>query len=153
MTASNPVAEITVYTLPTCVHCVRAKALLARRDIPYEEIDVSDVPRFRHWLSEQTGGSTVPQIVIDGSPIGGADRLAGLDRSGVLTAIAKNEPFPITCEQRRVSPRSLAHLAAARIKGDRAVSPVQRLELKLDRAGRIVEAKRPPSPTRKGQLS
>ncbi len=35
---------ITVYTLPTCVHCVRAKALLARRGIPYEEVDVNGVP-------------------------------------------------------------------------------------------------------------
>jgi len=138
MVASDQ-AGITMYTLPTCVHCVRAKALLARRGIRYEEVDVSGVPRFRHWLAEQTGGSTVPQIVIDGVPIGGADRLAGLDRWGILTAIAENERFPITREQRRISPRSLAQWAAARLRGERAVSAVQRLELKLDRAGRIVE--------------
>jgi len=140
-------AVITVYTLLTCVHCVRAKALLARRGIRYEEVDVSGVPRFRHWLAEQTGGSTVPQITIDGIPIGGADRLAGLDRWGILTAIAENEQFPIVREQRRLSPHSLAHWAAARLRGQRGVSAVQRLELRLDRAGRIVEAKRasPPS--------
>ncbi len=55
MVASDQ-AAITVYTLPTCVHCVRAKALLARRGIRYEEVDVSGVPRFRDWLAEQTGG-------------------------------------------------------------------------------------------------
>ncbi len=133
---------ITVYTLRTCVHCVRAKALLARRGIPYEEVDVSGVPRFRRWLREQTGGSTVPQIVIDGMPIGGADRLARLDRWGILTAISENEPFPIRREQRRISPHSLAKWAAARVRGQRGVSAVQRRALKLDRAGRIVEAKR-----------
>jgi len=84
----------------------------------------------------------VPQIVIDGIPIGGADRLARLDRWGILTAIAENEPFPIAREQRRMSPRSLAHWAAARLRGQRGVSAVQRRELKLDRAGRIVEAGR-----------
>jgi len=141
MVASDQ-AVITMYTLPTCVHCVRAKALLARRGIRYEEVDVSGVPQFRHWLERQTGGSTVPQIVIDGSPIGGADRLARLDRWGILTAIADNEQFPITHEQRRVSPHSLARWAAARLRGQRGVSAMQRLELKLDRAGRIVEAKR-----------
>ncbi len=141
MVASDQ-AVITVYTLPTCVHCVRAKALLARRGIRYEEVDVSGVPRFRHWLAEQTGGSTAPQIVIDGIPIGVADRLAGLDRWGILTAIAENERFPIAREQRRISPHSLAQWAAARLRGQRGVSAVQRLELKLDRAGRIVEAKR-----------
>jgi len=141
MVASDQ-AVITVYSLPTCVHCVRAKALLTRRGVRYEEVDISGVPRFRHWLAEQTGGSTVPQIVIDGIPIGGADRLAGLDRWGILTAIAENERFPIAREQRRISPHSLAQWAAARLRGQRGVSAVQRLELKLDRAGRIVEAER-----------
>ncbi len=108
MVASDQ-AVITVYTLPTCVHCVRAKALLARRGVRHEEVDVSGVPRFRHWLEEQTGGRTVPQIVIDGIPIGGADRLARLDRRGILSAIAENEQFPIAREQRRTSPHSLAH--------------------------------------------
>ncbi len=137
-------AVITVYTLPTCVHCVRAKALLARRAIRYEEVDIGGVPRFRHWLAEQTGGSTVPQIVIDGIPIGGADRLAELDRWGILTAIAEHEQFPIAREQRRISPHSLAHWAAARLRGQRGVSAMQRLELKLDRAGRIVAQRASP---------
>lgn len=141
MVASDQ-AVITVYALPTCIHCVRAKALLARRGIRYEEVDVSGVLRFRDWLQEQTGGSTVPQIIIDGIPIGGADRLARLDRWGILTAISENEPFPIRREQRRISPHSLAQWAAARLRGQRGVSALQRRELKLDRAGRIVEARR-----------
>lgn len=91
-------------TLPTCVHCVRAKALLARRGIRYEEVGVSGVPRVRHWFAEQTGGSTVPQITIDGIPIGGADRLAGLDRWGILSAIAENEQFR-SCANSGASPR------------------------------------------------
>lgn len=78
--------------------------------------------------------------MIDGTPIGGADRLARLDRAGVLTAIADREAFPIAREQRRTSPRLLARWAGARIRGRRDVSPVQRVQVKLDRAGRVVEA-------------
>lgn len=146
MSLSDPVAEITVYTLPTCIHCLQAKTLLGRRGIRYDEVDVGDTPHFRQWLSELTGGHTVPQIIIDGVPIGGADRLARLDRWGVLTAIAQNDPFPITRQQRHLSPRSLPRWIAARLTGRRGISPIQRVELKLDRAGRTVEAGAP-SPT------
>ncbi len=133
--------EITVYTLPWCPHCARATALLKRRGVGFQEVDGSGIPDFRGRLAELTGGFTVPQIVIDGTPIGGADQLAGLDRAGVLTAIARREPFPITRERRRSSPRRLARWAAARMRGRRDVSPVQRIDVKLDRAGRVVEAR------------
>ncbi len=60
----------------------------------------------------------------------------------IAGGLAQNEQFPIAREQRRTSPHSLAHWAAARLRGQRGVSAVQRLELRFDRAGRIVEAKR-----------
>jgi len=138
--AADRPAEITVYTLPGCPHCVRARALLKRRGLAFREVDGTETPDFRARLADLTGGFTVPQIVIDGTPIGGADRLARLDRAGVLTAIADREAFPIAREQRRTSPRLLARWAGARIRGRRDVSPVQRVQVKLDRAGRVVEA-------------
>lgn len=106
--AADRPAEITVYTLPGCPHCVRARALLRRRGLAFREVDGTEMPDFRARLGDLTGGFTVPQIVIDGTPIGGADRLASLDRAGVLAAIADREPFPITRERRRSSPRLLA---------------------------------------------
>ena len=49
--------------------------LLEQRGIPFEEIHVDDDPGFRERLEELTGGWTVPQIVIDGKPIGGYTEL------------------------------------------------------------------------------
>ncbi|MGI9185152.1 MAG: glutaredoxin family protein [Solirubrobacteraceae bacterium] len=138
--AADGPAEITVYTLLWCPHCARARALLNRRGLAFREVDGSETPDFRARLADLTGGFTVPQIVIDGTPIGGADRLASLDRAGVLAAIADRETFPIARERRRSSPRLLARWAGARIRGRRDVSPVQRVQVRLDRAGRVVDA-------------
>ena len=76
--------DVKVYTTDRCPYCDRAKALLAKRDIPYQEIDVSHDPAKRAWLVEATGRRTVPQIFLDGEPIGGSDDLHALDRSGEL---------------------------------------------------------------------
>jgi glutaredoxin 3 len=72
-----------MYTTRWCGYCVRAKALLDGRGLPYEEVDLGDdLDRAR--LNELTGGWTVPQIVIDGRPIGGYTELWRLDREGRL---------------------------------------------------------------------
>jgi glutaredoxin 3 len=73
-----------MYTTRWCGYCVRAKALLDRKGLFYEEIELDDDPDFRRHLLELTGGWTVPQILIDGRPIGGYTELAGLDRAGLL---------------------------------------------------------------------
>jgi glutaredoxin 3 len=137
MSRSDRVAEITVYTLPWCPHCTRAKGLLSRRGLPFREVAGAGVPDFRRQIAALTGGYTVPQIVIDGEPIGGADRLARLDRLGLLEAIARGDPFPIDREIRRITPRSLAGWAAARLRGRHDVSAVNRVRVRIDRAGRV----------------
>ena len=76
-----------MYTTSWCGYCVRAKALLDQRAIPYEEIKLDDDdPAFRQKLHDLTGGWTVPQILIDGRPIGGYTELWRLDREGRLAA-------------------------------------------------------------------
>jgi glutaredoxin 3 len=77
-----------MYTTAWCGYCVRAKALLEQRGLPFEEVRVDDDPNFRTRLEELTGGWTVPQIVIDGAPIGGFSELWQLDRSGELERLA-----------------------------------------------------------------
>jgi glutaredoxin 3 len=77
-------AEVKVYTTTFCGYCVRAKMLLGKRGIPYEEINVSGDIEARDWLVKATGKKTVPQIFIGGEPIGGSEELAALDRSGEL---------------------------------------------------------------------
>src|SRR5256886_8756921 len=77
-------ASIQVYTTKWCGYCVRAKALLQRKGIDFEEISLEGDPAFRQKLHDLTGGWTVPQIVIDGDPIGGYTELWRLDRDGGL---------------------------------------------------------------------
>ena len=81
-------ARIQVFTTGWCGYCERAKALLRKRGLEYEEIRVDEQPGFRARLQQETGGWTVPQIVIDGRPIGGYTELYHLDRSGDLERLA-----------------------------------------------------------------
>jgi len=73
-----------MYTTRWCGYCVRAKSLLESKGLDFEEINVDDDPAFRQKLFDLTGGWTVPQILIDGDPIGGYTELWRLDREGAL---------------------------------------------------------------------
>jgi glutaredoxin 3 len=79
-------ARVRIYSTRWCAYCVRAKALLDARGIEYEEVFLDDDPAFRQKLFDLTGGWTVPQILIDGRPIGGYTELWRLDREGGLAA-------------------------------------------------------------------
>jgi len=76
--------RVRIYSTRWCGYCVRAKALLAAKGIEYEEVSLDDDPAFRRNLFDLTGGWTVPQILIDGTPIGGYTELWRLDKSGAL---------------------------------------------------------------------
>ena len=76
--------RIQIYTTRWCGFCVRAKTLLDSRGHSYEEIALDDDPAFRQTVLDATGGWTVPQILIDGRPIGGYTELWRLDREGCL---------------------------------------------------------------------
>jgi glutaredoxin 3 len=78
------VARIRIYSTRWCGYCVRAKALLESREIPYEEVSLDDDPAFRQTIFDLTGNWTVPQILIDDTPIGGYVELWRLDQSGAL---------------------------------------------------------------------
>ena len=77
-------SRITVYTTEPCGYCSQAKALLAKRGIAYEEINLAKDPAGRAELAERTGMMSFPQIVIDGEVIGGFTDLVRADRDGTL---------------------------------------------------------------------
>jgi glutaredoxin 3 len=77
-----------MYTTRWCGYCVRAKTLLESRGLEFEEISLDHDPGFRQRLLELTGGWTVPQILVDGEPIGGYTELWQLDRAGELEKLA-----------------------------------------------------------------
>jgi glutaredoxin 3 len=77
-----------MYSTTWCGYCIRAKALLERRGLEYEEIVMDDDPAFRQKLLDMTGRWTVPQIFIDDEPIGGYTELWSLERDGRLDDLA-----------------------------------------------------------------
>ena len=80
--------RIRIYTTRWCGYCVRAKALLDASGLPYEEVLLDDEPLFRQKLFDLTGGWTVPQVLIDGKPVGGYAELRQLERDGRLEELA-----------------------------------------------------------------
>jgi glutaredoxin 3 len=81
-------AHVVMYTTDACSKCVGAKALLAKRGVGYEEINLTRDPDSRMQLAERTGMWTFPQILIDDEPIGGFEELRRADQAGLLRALA-----------------------------------------------------------------
>jgi glutaredoxin 3 len=77
-------ARVTVYTTEPCGYCRTAKALLDKRGVPYEEINLSKDAEGRSELVARTGMMTFPQVILDDEPIGGFQELVVADRSGRL---------------------------------------------------------------------
>ncbi|MBN1210832.1 MAG: glutaredoxin 3 [Myxococcaceae bacterium] len=76
---------VKIYTTSYCGYCVRAKDLLKRKGVDYEEVDVTGNDEARARLVELSGGQrTVPQIFIGSTHVGGYTDLARLDRDGRL---------------------------------------------------------------------
>jgi glutaredoxin 3 len=83
--------QVRVYSKKNCPYCVRAKSLLDRKGIPYEEIDVEGKDDLRIWLAETTGQKTVPQIFAGERPLGGFSDIDALDKQGKLDPILRGE--------------------------------------------------------------
>ncbi len=81
--------KIEIYTKEYCPYCVRAKALLQKKGVAYREIDVEGNDELRVWLAQASGQKTVPQIFVDGRPLGGFSDIDALDRHGKLDPILR----------------------------------------------------------------
>jgi len=83
--ADAPMKHVTVYTTPICPYCVRAKALLGKKGVTYNEVDVMMDAKARDEMLAKSGGArTVPQIFIGETHVGGCDELYALERDGKL---------------------------------------------------------------------
>lgn len=81
-------AKIEIYSTFFCPYCHRAKALLKAKGVDFVEIDLLEQPERRaEMVDRAAGGTTVPQIFIDGAHVGGSDELAALDRQGRLDGL------------------------------------------------------------------
>jgi len=75
--------DVTIYTRSWCGYCHAAKDLLARKGVPFMEIDIERTPGAREAMIGRAGGrATVPQIFVGSTHVGGYDDFAALDRQG-----------------------------------------------------------------------
>ena len=81
-------AKVLIYTTKLCPYCSMAKRLLKSKDVEMEEIDVTFDPSTRRNMSKKSGGATsVPQIFIGDTHVGGCDDLHALEKRGALDAM------------------------------------------------------------------
>ncbi|MBY0419446.1 MAG: glutaredoxin 3 [Pararheinheimera sp.] len=81
-------AQVTIYTKAYCPYCVRAKALLGQKGVQFDEIKIDEQPELRPAMIERANGrTTVPQIFIGDTHVGGCDDLFALENSGTLNAM------------------------------------------------------------------
>ena len=82
---------VTIYTTAWCPYCSAAKSLLKEKGATFQEIDVERVQGARGTMVEKAGGRTsVPQIFIGGTHVGGCDDLYALERAGKLDRLLKD---------------------------------------------------------------
>jgi glutaredoxin 3 len=76
--------KVVIYTTAWCPFCIRAKAMLDRKGVAYEEIPVDGNPSLRAEMASKAGRTSVPQIWIGDKHVGGCDELHALERGGRL---------------------------------------------------------------------
>jgi glutaredoxin 3 len=82
-------SHVVVYSSDYCPYCSRAKHLLASKGVAFEEIKVDGKPQLRAEMTKKAGRTSVPQIWIGSTHIGGCDDLYALERAGKLDALLK----------------------------------------------------------------
>lgn len=81
-------AHVKIYSSDFCPYCTRAKTLLQQRGVTdFEEIVVDGKPQLRAQMTQITGRTSVPQIFVGDTHVGGCDDLHALDRNGGLVPL------------------------------------------------------------------
>ena len=82
-------SKVTVYSSDYCPYCMRAKQLLNNKGVAFNEIKVDGEPALRAEMVRKAGKTSVPQIWIGSTHVGGCDDLHALERAGKLDALLK----------------------------------------------------------------
>ncbi|MGB5330400.1 MAG: glutaredoxin domain-containing protein [Gammaproteobacteria bacterium] len=85
-------SRVTVYSTASCPICVRAKAMLDKWEIAYDEVMIdADEAALKEFAEVTNGARTVPQIIIDGNPVGGFSELTELHMDGELDELMQQD--------------------------------------------------------------
>ncbi|MFP6850520.1 MAG: glutaredoxin 3 [Pseudomonas sp.] len=80
---------VVIYSSDWCPYCIRAKQLLTHKGVAFNEIKVDGQPDVRAEMTRKARQTSVPQIWIGDTHVGGCDDLYALERAGKLDALLK----------------------------------------------------------------
>lgn len=83
-------AKVLIYSSRLCPYCRMAERLLEQKGIQIEKVMVDEDPARRDEMTRRAGRTSVPQIFIGETHVGGYTDLAGLERAGQLDALLKS---------------------------------------------------------------
>lgn len=87
--------SVDIYTQKYCPYCHWAKNLLSRKGVNFREIDITGDAQMRHEMFERTNGRTsVPQIFVGATYVGGCDDLYALEDTGKLDPLLRQSESP-----------------------------------------------------------
>ena len=91
MTGSSGAApRVVMYATGWCPYCTRARQLLERKQVSFELIDIDGSRELRQQMIARSGRTSVPQIFIGDTHVGGCDELMALDQRGGLQAMLQS---------------------------------------------------------------
>ena len=79
---------IEIYSRSSCQFCYAVKRILLMRGLLFEEISLDREPGRLGEMVDRTGGRTVPQVLIDGEPVGGFQDISAMNEDGSLARLA-----------------------------------------------------------------
>ena len=80
-------SNVVIYSSDWCPFCIRAKQLLTHKGVAFDEIRVDGKPELRAEMARKAGRTSVPQIWIGETHVGGCDDLYALERAGKLDTL------------------------------------------------------------------
>jgi glutaredoxin 3 len=81
--------SVVIYSSDWCPYCIRAKQLLSHKGVAFTELKVDGQPELRAEMTRKARQTSVPQIWIGDTHVGGCDDLYALERAGKLDALLK----------------------------------------------------------------
>ena len=87
-----PAPDVVMYTTAVCPYCVAAKNFLKQKGASYREVRVDLDAQARAEMLERAKRTSVPQIFINGTHVGGFDDMVALDRAGGLASLLESTP-------------------------------------------------------------
>ena len=81
---SGAAPRVVMYATGWCPYCTRARQLLERKQVSFELIDIDGSRELRQQMIARSGRTSVPQIFVGDTHVGGCDDLHALEAAGRL---------------------------------------------------------------------